>query len=435
MTPKPPANYNPIDLFHWLWWRVRCLEASPSEFQQLFEKVAGRIRPDFMKVRPYGKLGDRKCDGLYWGDGVIFQVYSPDELKQAETVAKIEEDLAGAVSQWRDQVKKWVFVYNTRVGLAPDIPKVLHEQRKRYPGLIIEPLSSETIWDLILTELTLQQRAELLGAPPGYEHVFLLPGAIPSEVEALLEKGRFVVVQDVMSPINIQDAMKALKPDKPFGAPFFVRPPSVTESWQLALQYQQRIIDEALARSQHLLPKFAVFSLAPIPLAIHLGYLLSDRVEVRPFQYDRDRKTWCWDESRTSYDANFRVQGLPVRPVQDPVDAIVRVSLSARISPNDTVLVAGNCPVQIDLLVDKPDVMWLRHPNQLTALARTFRRTLREINHHVPNCKQFHLFYAGPTGGAIVLGQAINPRMNPPFQLYDYNRQKTPRYQHVLTLE
>ena len=265
--------------------------------------------------------------------------------------------------------------------------------------------------------------------------MFLLPGAVPEEIQIRLHKGRFVIVQDVLSPINVQDIVKALEPEKPFGPPFHVHPPSVQESWQVAIEYQQKIVQEALQKSRHLLPRFAVFSLAPIPLAVHLGYLFSDRVEVKPFQYDRDRKTWRWDKSCTAYDMNFRIEGLPTIPLDDQVDTIVRVSLSARILPSDSVAVAGSCPVQIDLFVDNPDVMWLCHEKQLTALGRVFRDILRDMNHLVPHCRQIHLFYAGPTGGAIVIGQAINPRMYPPVNLYEYDRKKIPLYQHVLTLK
>ena len=126
MNPQTPNNFDPITLFHWLWWRLQCLEASPQEFQRLFEKAAIRVRPDFARVRPYGNLGDRKCDGLWWGDGTVFQVYSPDQLKLKETLDKIEEDLAGAVAEWGSQLRTWVFVYNTRLGVAAD---VLHQQR------------------------------------------------------------------------------------------------------------------------------------------------------------------------------------------------------------------------------------------------------------------------------------------------------------------
>ena len=96
-TPTAPNGYDPITLVHWLWWKLRCHEGSAEDFQKLFENVIKRAHPEFMQIRPYGNIGDRKCDGLFFEDGVVFQVYSPDELKQAEVQAKIEEDLAGAV--------------------------------------------------------------------------------------------------------------------------------------------------------------------------------------------------------------------------------------------------------------------------------------------------------------------------------------------------
>jgi hypothetical protein len=435
MTSQTPNNFDPITLFHWLWWRVGCLEATPTEFQSLFEKVAQRIRPDFMRVRPYGNLGDRKCDGLYWGDGTVFQVYSPDWLKQNETVAKVKEDLAGAVAEWGTNLKRWVFVYNTRLGVGPDVPQILNEQRREYPDIEIEPLSSEGLWELIRNSLSVQQRAEILGAPSGYEHIFMLPGAVPQEIQERLKEGRFVVVHDILSPVNVQDAVEALKPEKPFGPPFYVRVPSPQESWEMAAQFQTELVVDALRKGRNLLPRFAVFSLAPIPLAIHLGYLFSDRVEIKPFQYDRERSTWCWDGSRKKHDADFRIHGLPSSPINDPVDVIVRVSLSAKVFPADSVEAAGECPVQIDLSVSDPDVMWLCHPEQLTILSGTFRGVLKDINRLVPRCTRLHLFYAGPTGGAIVLGQAINPRMNPEVALYEYDRRKTPHYERVLTLK
>ena len=435
MTTQAPDNYDPTTLFHWLWWRVRCLEATPTEFQSLFEKVAQRVRPDFVKVRPYGRLGDRKCDGLYWRDGTVFQVYSPDRLKQSETVAKIREDFAGAVAEWGNDLTKWVFVYNTRLGVGPDVPQMLNDLRHEHPDIVIEPLSSEALWEAMRKDLSVQQRAEILGAPPRYEHLFTLPGAAPHEVEELLKEGRFVIIHDVLSPINIRNALEALKPERPFGPPLYVRTPSYEESWELAAQFQTEVVEEALRKGRDLLPRFAVFSLAPIPLAIHLGHLLSDRVEVRPFQYDRERSTWCWDESRDRYDTGFHIRGLPSVPIDDPVDVIVRVALSAPISPGDSIAAAGDCSLQVDLSVTDPDVMWLCHPEQLALLSRAFRGVLKEIDRLVPHCTGLHLFYAGPTGGAIVLGQAINPQMTPKVTLYQYGRRREPRYKPVLTLE
>lgn len=434
MIQSSSASYDPITLFHWLWWKELCGTATPSEFQNLFEKVAAKLRPDFVKVRPYGQLGDLKCDGLFWRDGTVFQVYSPDELKQHETLAKIEEDLQGAVREWGTQLKKWVFVYNTRRGLPPDIPRMLAEQQTKYQDIVIEPLSSDALWEEMRTRLTLQQRAEILGPAAGFENIFGLPGAAPADIESLLERGRILLVHDVLSPIDVRDAASAMAPDVPFGPPVYVGPRWPTESWGMAATEQEALVTDLLRRSRDTRPRFAVFSLSPIPLAVHLGNVLSDRVDVLPFQYDRERRTWSWDENRTSYDDDILLEGIPSERVIGQVDAIVRVSLSASIGRGDTVAVAGDCPIQIDVSVADPNVAWLCHSAQLTAVERTFREVLRELNRLVPDCAKIHLFYAGPTGGAIAIGRAINPKMNPAVALYEYTRTRTPRYERVLTL-
>lgn len=435
MTNTVPSAYDPVTLFHWMWWKLRCYEVSPQEFQRLFENVAARLKGDFVRIRPWGKLGDRKCDGLFWADGTVFQVYSPDELQLSKTLRKIEEDLAGAVKQWGDQLKRWVFVYNTRHGIAADIPQMLHKLTLTYPDIKIEPLSSEALWEQIREQLTLQQRAEILGAPSGYEHIFLLPTAASEEIVGLAAKGRIIIIHDVLSPVNVRNVLEAIAPEQPFGPPFYIHPPWLQDGWEAAVQYQQQVVLGIVNKSRDLIPKFAVFSLAPIPLAIHLGYSFSDRVEVSPFQYNRERNSWVWDQSRKDYDAQFIVEGLPMDSTDDNTDVIVRVSLSARILLGDTAAVAGDCPVQVDLRVENPDVMWLSHPEQLAVLQKVFRGILGKLSRTVPQCNRIHLFYAGPAGGAIVLGQVINPRMNPEIALYEYHRQKTPKYEHVLSLK
>ncbi len=160
------SEFDPITYSHWLEFENRRLKRSSEDFQQLFEDIMVRARPGFTRIRPYGRyVGDRKCDGFLPADGTVFQVYSPDELKQAEVQKKINEDLKGAIEHWGGTLKKWVFVYNVRRGLAPDIVReTLQEKRKQYPNITLEALSNDDLWK-IACELTLQQRAEILGLP------------------------------------------------------------------------------------------------------------------------------------------------------------------------------------------------------------------------------------------------------------------------------
>jgi hypothetical protein len=59
-----PGDYDPSTLNHWLWWKLRCHEATPTEFQALFENVMKRVDPAFIQIRPYGNIGDPKSDSL-----------------------------------------------------------------------------------------------------------------------------------------------------------------------------------------------------------------------------------------------------------------------------------------------------------------------------------------------------------------------------------
>ncbi len=426
-------RYDPVMYVYHCFWRLKCLEAGFMEFQRLFEEVATRVGWQFLRIKPHGRHGDKKADGLFFVEGAVFQVYAPDEMKLKDTLKKIEDDLAGAVREWGANLKQWVFVYNDRRGLAPDIPALLYAERQNYPHISIDTLSADDMWKVV-RDLPLRDRVEILGPPPGYEGIFPLTMAAPEEVQKRLRNSRFVVIQDILSPINIQDALRAMGRARPLAPPLFLRG-ARDSSWEVAADLQRRLVDEAIEESRERLPRFAVFSLAPIPLAIHLGFLLSDRVEVEPYQYDRDRRTWAWNTSVTSFEVAFEITGLPNDPAGEPVEVALRVSLSARVRHEQTAATVGRLPVEVDLALLEPDVMWLKNPDQLTAFAGKFRHVLSAIREAVPHCRQIHLFFAGPTGSAIVAGQAINPRMNPPVLLYEYSRQKTPPYEHVLTLQ
>ncbi len=428
--PKVPAGYDATTLNHWLWWKLRCFEAGGEEFQKLFESVIKRTNPEFMSIRPYGKIGDRKTDGLFFAKGVVFQVYSPDELTQAALKKKIREDLAGAVKHWKTALKKWIFVYNVRRGLPPDIPFLLNAEKAKYPKVKLEPLSSDELWERTRS-LPLSKRCEILGPPVGYESSFGLP---VSKADAKkLSDGRFVVVHDVLSPINTDAAMKALRPEAALGPPIHVRPAVPAGMWKVAAEVQENIVKEALDRSRQLLAKFAVFSLAPIPLAVHLGFLLSDRVEARLFQFDRDRASWSWRSTKATA-PTVPVVGLLGATVAKAVDVVVRVSVSARVTPAVTRKVVRGHPVEIDVAVKHPDVAWLTSSSQVVQVVQAFRTVLANIRAHVPRCRRVHLFAAVPGPVAVALGQTINPRMNPPVRLYEYDHQRLPKYRHVLTL-
>jgi len=432
MNMAIPSGYAPITLNQWLWFKYRCHESSPTEFQRLFEEIMKRYKPEFMQIRPYGNIGDRKADGLLRADSTVFQVYSPDDFTQAELVKKINEDLDGAVKEWGDDMKSWTFVYNVRRGLPPDIARIFNKKQKQYPKLSLNHISNDGLWE-IARGLSPQQRAEILGAPIGYEKYF-----IHSENEGLLNLTKenkdswIVLIQDLINPIDIRAVIDALKPSSIFGAPIYLRPN--LESWEEAATYQKRIILDLFEKCRNSFPpRFAVFSLAPIPLIAQLGFLLTYSVPTRYFKLHLDSQSWLWPFE--NLETKFRITGIPIEIVSSECDVVVRISLSSQVGQHETDEIVSSAPVQIDMFVEDASLTWLKSPNQVADFAKAFRDVLFQIQQKVIRCRYIHLFMAIPAPIALIAGQQINPRMNPPVRLYEYARNKKPRYQYAFTLE
>ncbi len=152
---------------HWLTFQLECLKRSGTAFQAFFEEVMGKARDSFTAVKPWGAEGDRKCDGLLLGEGVMFQVYAPDSLDAAATVKKIEEDFAGAKAHW-SSLRRWVFV--TRHSLPPSVVQKLVDLKEdsANAAIGIESWDVELLWDEV-KNLSPQERVELLGPAPAAE--------------------------------------------------------------------------------------------------------------------------------------------------------------------------------------------------------------------------------------------------------------------------
>ena len=426
-----------VTYFHWLFWKLKCHEAGGMEFQKLFESVAERAGDEFIRVKPYGNKGDKKADGLYFRDGVVYQVYSPDRVKLADTLNKIIADLDGAIEEWGEDLEEWTFVYNTRWGTAADIPALLKEKTKEYPDIAITTLGEADLWKIV-RDLSAEDRMEILGPPPTFADLQSLEMVFPEPMRARHEDGgRLMIVQDVLAPIDVHDAATAMLPARPLAPPLFLSVDPDDVGWSEAADRQAEDVRELLGASHSLSPAFAVFSLAPISLAVHLGFLLSDRVSVEPYQFDRrkGRATWSWPaDTREPGGSDIQVNGVPAQSIADTRDIVMRVSLSAAIDREDTVAAVGAQAVEIDVRVAEPNVLWLQGSDQLVRFEAIMRDVVGKLLVVAPAADRIHLFYSGPTGPAVALGQIFNPRMHPRVLLYEYDHREQPRYRHALTL-
>jgi hypothetical protein len=114
-----------------------CLKRNGSSFQAFFEEIMTKADPSFVTIKPWGKQGDLKCDGISHATGTYFQVYAPEGLSAADTIKKINEDFSGARDNW-PELKEWVFVWSgVEAGLPPDVEKRLQDLRAENPTITI----------------------------------------------------------------------------------------------------------------------------------------------------------------------------------------------------------------------------------------------------------------------------------------------------------
>lgn len=422
-----------------LMWDNRCLKATHTEFQRVFEEAMQLLEGDrFTPIRAAGPEGDHKADGVLDKGRVVFQVYSPNELGAAKTRAKVEKDLPGAVEYWDNVIEEWVFVYNRRVerGVVPQVVHILNVLDEEYPGIAIRSMNDGDLWNRLRDELSPTERAEVLGpAVDGWEGAFVPESDDLNEHFEDLERLRVVILQPLDQPIDPTAVMKALEPEVAFGPPYRLISDRAL-GWEEIAKKQRERVDALLEQTKEHAARVAVFSQAPIPLAVQLGSVLSDRVDAKVFQYHRDRRSWRWDSEVNADDVDraIRVEGFPDSPEDDVSDVCIRVSISAVVSDADIEGARPDGAVTVDLSVEAPDVMWLRHPVQVRDLHGVFKEAWKDIRRTFPEVERIHVFYAGPTPGALALGRSFNPRMNAPLVVYEYDRNQSPRYDYALTI-
>jgi hypothetical protein len=186
------------------------------------------------------------------------------------------------------------------------------------------------------------------------------------------------------------------------------------EAEQLRRQFAS-LVKPSLAAKE--VAHLSIFALAPIPLLIELGRLLSDIPSAELFQLHREPANWKWKSEPLSYAYTVTAPtGTPCKTV-----ALV-LALSADILPSRVAAVLGD---HVDTWVvthGAPGNDYLQSAAQL----REFRRTLRDVFNRIKAAHgedaNLHLFPAVPVSAAVEVGRVWMPKADLPFWVYDQNR-------------
>ncbi len=152
-------------------FKLRYFQSKGEGFQDFFSTVMEMRYPgDFVRVRPWGRLGDRKNDGYLTSKRHLFQCYAPRDMGMAACKAKVSEDFAEALPYWKSYFDHWFFAHNDIDGLPADLLKLLLDLSAAHAPVTVSqwgyPELMQEFKQLQQTDL-----AMLLGHAPGRKDV------------------------------------------------------------------------------------------------------------------------------------------------------------------------------------------------------------------------------------------------------------------------
>jgi len=233
------------------------------------------------------------------------------------------------------------------------------------------------------------------------------------------------------NPVNFEDASRAMFVSNTYPAE---RIPTIinlagsaftddTEKfWEIEREnlhsYFASLIKARLSRGD--IHHLSVFALAPIPLLIELGILLTDKTRASIYQLHREPPGWAWLENEI--DSNFKyIFELPNDTDKKSVALVI--SFSGRIADVDITDTLGDDVAIWHLTIDQPANDFLKKETQLAKFRQELRKVFDIIKHTHGKNAVIHIFPAVPVAIAIEVGRVWMPKADLPFVIYDRNRE------------
>lgn len=197
---------------------------------------------------------------------------------------------------------------------------------------------------------------------------------------------------------------------------------------QRNINLQQKFQDRVQENDAEVLE---VFPMSPIPLLIHLGFLLSDTVPISVYQWDREEENWVQDPpqpKKSSYPAVSQEED-----IQENDELAVMVSVSGKVQIRD-VEKTLNQPVDIlSFHIKDPNVKSILYRDDVKFIQAIVKDKIEQLLGKY-DYQKLHLFCAVPAGLAIEIGRGINTNIWGEVCLYEYKRVNNPRYHYAISL-
>lgn len=157
----------------------------------------------------------------------------------------------------------------------------------------------------------------------------------------------------------------------------------------------------------------SIFGLAPIPLLMELGRLVSDISDVDVYERHREPAQWKWPEDGPEVTFS-RTKG-----IEGPKHVALKLAVTSHIS-DDRVTQAVGDDVSIWSISSDPQTQGvIRHKSDLSRYRSIIRTTLDEIKNVHGMDVSVSVFPAVPVSCAIEFGRVWQPKVHPVVKVYD----------------
>ncbi len=160
---------------------------------------------------------------------------------------------------------------------------------------------------------------------------------------------------------------------------------------------------------------FSVFALAPQPLLIKLGTLLTDKISVETYQLHREPKGWRWQDA--SEESSYIVK----EPREFINKVALLISLSDHVDRQRIQDILGHKISIWELTIKSPHNDFMKSKEQLSLFRKHIRQLMVSIKQKHGQRTPLHVFPVMPVSCAVEFGRARMPKADMPWVLYDHN--------------
>lgn len=163
---------------------------------------------------------------------------------------------------------------------------------------------------------------------------------------------------------------------------------------------------------------FSIFGLAPMPLLMELGKLVSDLPAAQVFECHREPPGWKWQP----LNGPFSFSLIPPDPAAQSLKRVALVlSLSAQIIHSRVHQVLGTNVAIWEITHLQPKPGFLKAKEQLIEFRETMRLAFNRIKAMHGQDAELHVFPAVPAAAAVEVGRVWMKKADLPFRVYDQN--------------